>query len=237
MLRLVSPRNTTAVRKWRGRNGAKVFVGGKKDDATTFRVEDFAERLTQGSDERTQTVATAGLSCVTPLGYSTIPPEVPVTILEVSGQIKMQTPQTTTREVTPGARSCVAFTLIELLCVIAIIGILMALLLPVILRAYNKVRGMSEEMEVPGIIASVAHKTRSYCTTHTQYLFLSRSELIDKVGFAPKAHDWVGASTTEFVPFGYLDDTNKIVLTFHFGRKHATVEYLTKGAVTIIPQE
>jgi prepilin-type N-terminal cleavage/methylation domain-containing protein len=149
----------------------------------------------------------------------------------------MQTSRTIARDIPLGARSGSAVTLIELLCVVAIIGILMSLLLPVILRAYNKVRGMSEEMEVPGIIASVAHKTRRYCTTHTQYLFLSKSELIDKVGFAPEGHDWVGASSTEFVPFGYLDETNKIVLTFHFGRKHATVEYLTKGQMSIRPQE
>jgi prepilin-type N-terminal cleavage/methylation domain-containing protein len=129
----------------------------------------------------------------------------------------------------------VGFSLVELLCVIAIIGILASLLLPVISRAYEKARGMAEEIEGPAIIDLVTQQTRGYCTAHTQYLFLSKSELIDKVGFAPKAHDWVGASSTEFVPFGYLDDTNKIVFTFHYGRKHATVHSLNKGQVSITP--
>ena len=96
---------------------------------------------------------------------------------------------------------------------------------------------MSEEWEADGIISLVRTETRGYCAAHPEYFFLSKSELIDKVGFAPKAHNWIEASTTEFVRFGYLDDTNRVVLTFHIGRRHATVYSLTKGTLTITPQE
>lgn len=133
-----------------------------------------------------------------------------------------------------GIRSGVGFSLIELLCVIAIIGILASLLLPAIFRAYDKVRGMSDEMEAPSIFYLIKKNTQDYCAVNTQYLFLTKSELIDKVGFAAKPHDWLGTSSTEFVPFGYLDDTNKVVLTFHFGRRRATVQSLTKGDLTVV---
>ena len=100
-----------------------------------------------------------------------------------------------------------------MLCVIAIIAILASLLLPAVFRAYNKARAVAEEVEGPAIIALIAQETRGYCIAHTQYLFLSRSELIKKVGYAPKAHDWLAASTTEFEPFGYLDQTNVMSLS------------------------
>jgi prepilin-type N-terminal cleavage/methylation domain-containing protein len=138
-----------------------------------------------------------------------------------------------------GDNRCAArgVSLVELLCVIAIIAIVASLLLPTVARAYNRVRSMSEEWEGPGIIQMLVHESRRYCTANPQFKFASKSDYADQCGFAPKCRDWLQASTTDFVPFSRLDPTNKVVLTFHFGRKHALVSALNVAELTIIPPE
>jgi type II secretory pathway pseudopilin PulG len=148
----------------------------------------------------------------------------------------MHTAQTTQNGTAARRRAVAAVSMIELLCVLAIITILASLLLPATLRAYNKVRGMAEEWEAGEILSLLTTETRRYCAAHPQYLFPTKSDFLDKCGFAPKPKDWLQASATEFVPFGFLDDTNKIVLTFHIGPKHATVYAFSKGELTITPQ-
>ena len=126
--------------------------------------------------------------------------------------------------------------MVELLCVMAIIAILASLLLPVIFRAYSRVKGMAEEMEAPQIAHLLLKETRGYCAANPQYNFESKSEFADKCGLAPKCRDWVQASATEFVPFNYLAPTNEIVLAVHIGRNHATLYAFSKGELSIRPE-
>jgi prepilin-type N-terminal cleavage/methylation domain-containing protein len=127
-------------------------------------------------------------------------------------------------------------TLIELLCVIAIIAILASLLLPAIARVYHRAKGMAEEMEAPEIEHLLLGETRNYCAANPQYNFDSRSDFADKCDLAPKCRDWVEASTTEFVPFNHLDPTNKLVLAVHLGRNHASLYVFSKGDLSIRPE-
>jgi prepilin-type N-terminal cleavage/methylation domain-containing protein len=135
-----------------------------------------------------------------------------------------------------GTAASPAVTLIELLCVLAIICILASMLLPTVARVYERVRGMAEEVEADEIAYMLRHATRNYCEATPQYIFQSKKELADKCGLVLKCKDWVQAPLTEFVPFDFQTDTNKIVVTWHIGRKHATIYRFSKGELSIRPE-
>ena len=134
-----------------------------------------------------------------------------------------------------GRGALAGHSLIELLCVMGIISILASLLLPAVIRAYSRVKDFAQEWDEGPVFSLLTTETRQYCATHPQYLFPSKSDFVDKCHLAPQPSAWVLAQATQFVPFGFPDDTNKVVLTFHIGPKHATVYSFTKGELTITP--
>jgi type II secretory pathway pseudopilin PulG len=121
----------------------------------------------------------------------------------------------------------------ELLCVIAIIGILASLLLPAVLRAYLRAKEFDEDMQGPSIIEMIRNESRNYCVGHPVFQFSSKTDFDRKCVFAPKASEWVQGSRTDFVPFSNLDPTNKIVLSLHYGRKQANHYYFTRGELSL----
>jgi prepilin-type N-terminal cleavage/methylation domain-containing protein len=122
-----------------------------------------------------------------------------------------------------------AFTLIELLCVIAIISILASLLLPAVMRAYHRVRDMADEQEAESVAHLLKHEVRGYCRANPQYRFDTKSDLVTKCQLLPKCRNWVEASATMFVPFNNLTPTNTIVLSVHVGRNGRLSFQFTEG--------
>ena len=128
-----------------------------------------------------------------------------------------------------------AVTMIELLCVIAIIGILASLLLPAVMRSYLRIKGQAEEIEAPAIEHRLLHETRAYCAANPQYQFVSKNDFANKCRLGPKPLQWINAPLTEFVPFTYLDASNLTVLTVHIGKNHRLTFAFSKAQVSTTP--
>ncbi len=128
-------------------------------------------------------------------------------------------------------------TLIELLCVIAILAILASLLLPAVWRGYSKAKGMSEEWEAPQIAELLCNSSRNYCAGNPRFYFTNKSDFAEKCRLAPKCQDWIDRASTEFVPFHYLSSTNLVVLSVHIGRRESTLYSFTRGQLSIQPEQ
>jgi type II secretory pathway pseudopilin PulG len=120
--------------------------------------------------------------------------------------------------------------------VIAIIAILMALLLPVLFRAYTRVKDMADEQEAPEVAHLLRKEARRYCSAIPRFRFDSKADFEEKCDFVPKCRAWIEKSATEFVPFDYLTATNKIVLSVHIGRRHATTYSFSKEDLSVRPE-
>lgn len=124
-------------------------------------------------------------------------------------------------------------TLIELLCVIAIISILAALLLPTLSRGYRRAQILAEETEVSEVADRLRRAVRNYSAGHTNYQFNTKADFVDLCRLEPKCQAWIERSHTTFTPFNHLDATNKVVVSFNYGRNYARTEIFTKGELTI----
>lgn len=130
-------------------------------------------------------------------------------------------------------KSCRGVTLIELLCVIAIIAILASLLLPALSRGYRRAVAVAEEVEGEAVAERLRRTVRNYAASHTNYQFATKMDFANKCQLDPKCRAWIEKSHTEFIPFNHLDSTNKIVISFHYGRKYSSTQNFTKGDLTI----
>ncbi len=122
------------------------------------------------------------------------------------------------------------FSLIELLCVMAIISILAAMLLGAVGRAYQRVRRFAGEMESPAHVEELRARLIRYVQEHPTFPELSLNDVIIRCGVSSKCAVYLRSSRVTYAPFSSADPDEKIVVLERFGQgRHETFQAYPKG--------
>ena len=103
-------------------------------------------------------------------------------------------------------------TLIELLCVMGIIGILMSMMAPAALKALKKARQVSGEIEAPVFQEEIQRKYTPYRLANPQHPMLDRNEFIAACGLSSKAAAWLKSSEVQFFAFSGASAPSTVVI-------------------------
>ena len=109
----------------------------------------------------------------------------------------------------PFHRARTGFTLIETLCVMAIILILASLMLPALAKGLRKARGLANHLGGPsGIemrIGEVATNYSRYRLAHPHHGRMSRRTFVTELNLSPTCEAWLNLRSVEYRPFAASD--------------------------------
>jgi prepilin-type N-terminal cleavage/methylation domain-containing protein len=103
-------------------------------------------------------------------------------------------------------------TLIELLCVMGIIGILMSMMAPAAFKALKKARQLAGEIEAPAFQDEIQRKYTPYRLANPQHPALDRNAFIAACVLSPKAAAWLRGSDVQFFPFSGASAPTTLVI-------------------------
>jgi prepilin-type N-terminal cleavage/methylation domain-containing protein len=128
------------------------------------------------------------------------------------------------------ARAPGAFTLIELLCVMAIIGILAGLFLGTAGRTYKRVKDFAGEMDGPAYLDELRNRFIAFARAQPDFPRLTRDELLRACPVSSRCERWLRSAAVDYFPVAGADPDMQVVLAVTTGEgKKQSTQFYPKG--------